>query len=479
MAYILKKQRIKRIIYPEISHKNGKGAKSMKKLFKRLAAAALATCMTMGLMVTGAGAYRWETEANLNGKMVQWIQDHDNEIYSLFIVNLLPVGSEVKFSENVNVYIYNEGAYGAYAPKLVQEKVTSFVIPDASHTYVFDDGNKGLALFRGSNGAQAPITLVGDFEENSTTLKLSKPVVDIKVEPLESYDYWEGTSSTGYYLTYYLAAGTQITSQFGAKPFLTDMWDAEGKEIRGEDFDKTVAEQFNYVPAAEEDGFGGPSVPITLDKLGYYYGFRPEALACNLPVFKVVEDPGTVITPRAANFSDMNWSKSYVEKVYGYGWMEGMGDKFDPEGNLTVAQAITLAARLYSTQRNEPIPTSGGAWYQSYVDYCLNNNLLMSYYNEYEGDTLEGLMAKMNDKISRADMLKILNGAVSIPGLRWDQEETVSIPDVDEYDDGGWIIYNWYRKGIVGGKDTAGNFMPNDSIKRGEVAVILCNLLGL
>ena len=142
----------------------------MKKLFKRLATAALAACMTMGLMVTGAGAYQWKTESNLNGKMVQLLQDYDNDIYSLYIVNMLPVGSELMFSEPVSVYIYGEDSYGTYAPKLVQEKVTSFVLPDASHTYVCDDGNRGIALFRGSNGPQTPITLVGDFEMNSTTL---------------------------------------------------------------------------------------------------------------------------------------------------------------------------------------------------------------------------------------------------------------------------------------------------------------------
>ena len=55
----------------------------------------------------------------------------------------------------------------------------------------------------------------------------------------------------------------------------------------------------------------------------------------------------------------------------------------------------------------------------------------------------------------------------------------MSIPDVGDDVEDSWIIYNWYRKGIVGGKDAAGNFKPNDPIKRGEVAVILCNLLGL
>ena len=54
------------------------------------------------------------------------------------------------------------------------------------------------------------------------------------------------------------------------------------------------------------------------------------------------------------------------------------------------------------------------------------------------------------------------------------------MPDVREWlDDGGSVVYRWYRAGIVSGRGTDHSFCPNDSIARGEVAVILCQLLDL
>ena len=222
-------------------------------------------------------------------------------------------------------------------------------------------------------------------------------------------------------------------------------------------------------------------LPLTLNAVGYTYSFAPEALACDLPLIKVVDKQPAAYTPRVAQFTDMNWSKDFVEKVYAYGWMDGMGGgKFAPEGDLTIAQAIVLAARLHSVQVNEPIPTSEGPWYQTYVDYCKANNLLWNFYSYWEEGAEAKLMARMNDKATRMDMVKILSGAADLPGLSWHEEETVSVPDVNkDEDEGGALVYDWYRNGIVAGDPGTGAFRPNDSIKRGEVAVILCKLLGL
>ena len=151
-----------------------------------------------------------------------------------------------------------------------------------------------------------------------------------------------------------------------------------------------------------------------------------------------------------------------------------MGDgKFQPQGNLTIAQAITLAARIHAAKQNCPINPSEGPWYQTYVDYC-QRNYLLGYY-----DT-EDLAAHLNDKATRMDMVRILATAAGVPGLDWGEEETVKVPDVDkDNSDFGWLVYDWYRAGIVAGDPGTHNFRPNDGITRGEVAVILCNLLGL
>ncbi len=223
-----------------------------------------------------------------------------------------------------------------------------------------------------------------------------------------------------------------------------------------------------------------PYLPLTLNEVGYYYLFSPEVLASSMPVFKVVEEAAAEYTPRVAQFDDMNWSKEYVEKVYAYGWMDGMGDgKFAPQGNLTIAQAVTLLARISAVQTGRVIPASEGAWYQTYLDYCMDHYLLYNVTEDINAMDDAALNAWMNQEATRMDMVQILSGAASVPSLDWGEEETVSVPDVSKDEPGGGLVYDWYRNGIVGGDAGTGAFRPDDGITRGEVAVILCNLLGL
>lgn len=450
----------------------------MKKLWKRTLAMAMTACMALSL-VTTASAYRWETNQDSLGEMIQMVANNDFG-YSKYIVQLVPVGTTVTFSEPVEAAIYAEGEYGSFAPNTVATGVTSYTISDTAYTYVFFGADSGMAFFRGAASQQAPITMVGDLEMGSTTLKLSKPVVDIDVLPYEVVDFWSGETMTDYYLVYEVPVGTKVECKFGSQNVLVcGVFDPEGKEVTGEAMVKLLEKQFPDGEVIEDMGM--MLLPLTLNAVGYTYAFAPEALASDLPLIKVVDEQPAAYTPRVAQFTDMNWSKDFVEKVYAYGWMDGMGGgKFAPEGELTVAQAIVLAARLHSVQVNEPIPTSEGPWYQSYVDYCKANNLLYYFYSTWEEDADAKLMARMNDKATRMDMVRILSGAADLPGLDWGDEETVSVPDVNkEEDEDGSLVYNWYRSGIVAGDPGTGAFRPNDSIKRGEVAVILCKLLGL
>ena len=57
-------------------------------------------------------------------------------------------------------------------------------------------------------------------------------------------------------------------------------------------------------------------------------------------------------------------------------------------------------------------------------------------------------------------------------------EKTVpdgTIPDLDEDDLHGDLVYKWYRAGLVTG-DTQGRFNGEDGITRVETAVILCQI---
>ena len=102
----------------------------MKKLQKRIAAAAMSVCMVLSCSAT-VGAYQWSYDEGSRGEMVQYVNDHENGGAASFVVQLVAVGTEVKFSEPVDVFIYGEGEYGSYEPVPVIRSVTSYVIGDA------------------------------------------------------------------------------------------------------------------------------------------------------------------------------------------------------------------------------------------------------------------------------------------------------------------------------------------------------------
>ena len=73
-------------------------------------------------------------------------------------------------------------------------------------------------------------------------------------------------------------------------------------------------------------------------------------------------------------FSDVSateWYAKEVQSTYELGLMNGIGGGlFDPEGNVTVAEAITMASRAASINAGETIPAAEGEWYQMYVNYA-------------------------------------------------------------------------------------------------------------
>ena len=81
-------------------------------------------------------------------------------------------------------------------------------------------------------------------------------------------------------------------------------------------------------------------------------------------------------------FSDVQngaWYKDYVQSAYELTFMNGTGEgKFSPDGNVTLAQAVTVAARVNAIYngKTSPANSTSGAWYDSYVAYCLENGIV-------------------------------------------------------------------------------------------------------
>ena len=173
-----------------------------------------------------------------------------------------------------------------------------------------------------------------------------------------------------------------------------------------------------------------------------------------------------IYTDQFSDVTPENWFADYVRQAYEYGLIQGVSEtKFAPDDNVTLAQTITLAARLHSiyTTGAEPDGTvpSGGRWYDPYVEYALANGIIATVYNDY------------NTLALRSDVAVIFSKA--LPSGAFNQIRTVSdgvIPDVLMSAVYSSAVYQLYRAGVLSGNDAAGTFNPNTNIKRSEIAAI-------
>lgn len=159
------------------------------------------------------------------------------------------------------------------------------------------------------------------------------------------------------------------------------------------------------------------------------------------------------------------WYYKSVAGAYNYSLMNGVeSNLFDPDGRITAAQAVVIAARLrklYLTGTGTF--SSSNPWYKSYADYALSQKIVASLPQNMEGE------------LTRQEFAAILAGA--LPGAALPEVNQVkegAIPDVYRSDTG---VYKLYRAGIFAGNDERGTFQPNDPISRAEVAAVILRMV--
>lgn len=200
-------------------------------------------------------------------------------------------------------------------------------------------------------------------------------------------------------------------------------------------------------------------------------GFQNTSLCYQVDFFKSAgyqpEKPAQPVSFTDVKESD--WFKTAVEKVAAAGLMTGHGDgRFAPDGELEISQVLKLAAEIDMKATGGKLPAAGGKWYAPYYQYCLSRGIVTS--QQVKASDLERAA-------TRYEMVAILDRAV--PASRMTPVKTVdSIPDVAVGSQYGPVVYKWYRAGIVEGSG-GGYFRGNSSIKRSEVATILCRINNL
>lgn len=169
----------------------------------------------------------------------------------------------------------------------------------------------------------------------------------------------------------------------------------------------------------------------------------------------------------ASNFKDIaegQWFTQSVKDVYELSLMEGVtSDTFDAESKMSVAQSITIAARLHSIYNDTEIPevSAGNAWYIKYVNYCKENGIIK-----------DGQFNTYGRPVLSFEMVQLF--AAALPEEYFPEINTIAyVQDVSEDMSFADDVFLFYRAGVLNGNDNYGTFLPMSEITRKRAAVIL------
>lgn len=161
------------------------------------------------------------------------------------------------------------------------------------------------------------------------------------------------------------------------------------------------------------------------------------------------------------------WYAKNVKEAFEYGLITGVSEtKFSPGNNITIAQTITIAARLHSIYYtgNDNFTQTGDKWYTVYVDYTLDNQIISGSYSNYDAKAT---------RLQFADILSKALPSSALPAIN--TVDANAIPDLSS-DNSSASVYALYRAGILTGNDAKGTFTPHSTIKRSEVATVLTRM---
>ena len=176
-----------------------------------------------------------------------------------------------------------------------------------------------------------------------------------------------------------------------------------------------------------------------------------------------------------------DWYYPSVAKAVELGLMNGRGGGlYEPEGTVTFAEAVKLAAVIRERFETGAVTLANGdPWYATYVTYADEKGILTD--GEAWGMISAGeVLARANEPVTRSEFAWIFSRALPEGALAEVNDiPEGSIPDL--YPDGGEVnvsperqsaVYALYRAGILNGSDAYGTFRPWANIKRSEVAAI-------
>lgn len=177
------------------------------------------------------------------------------------------------------------------------------------------------------------------------------------------------------------------------------------------------------------------------------------------------------------------WYYENVKALYELGLTNGQGSgtRFAPSASITLAEAVTMAARLrslYELGSSEKGPqkyasSASGSWYVSYVAYAQKTGIIADEFaGSYEKNATRAQVAHILASALPSSLFTAINDAAVTEGYA----SRSYIPDVTEYTPYQQDILTLYRWGILSGMDRVGSFHPSETVQRSEVAAMLTRL---
>ena len=166
---------------------------------------------------------------------------------------------------------------------------------------------------------------------------------------------------------------------------------------------------------------------------------------------------------RFTDVPESEWYASEVKNAYELNLMNGNGDStFSPNGDVTIAEAVTLASRCFAIYNGETINTeTDGEWYTPYFDYAVKNGIM-------EEDTFDN----PDRPAKRHELASLFRKA--LPDSYYNEINNVErIIDVSENAPYEEDLLTLYRAGVVMGSDSYGSFKPESNITRAEAAAVI------
>lgn len=170
-------------------------------------------------------------------------------------------------------------------------------------------------------------------------------------------------------------------------------------------------------------------------------------------------------------FSDVpssHWAHYYISSIYQSGLMVGTGDDtFSPSGAVSVAQALTVAVRVWDLYRDGDgiIEQIGENWYDGAVQEAIRLGLITpGQFDSYTRSATRAEVAALLTQVLPAEKYQAIN-------------KIEKLPDVNQSTPHAEAIFTLYNAGIISGSDGYGTFHPQKDITRAELCTILYRLI--